>query len=85
MKKYKLRAECLYDVNLFRRTIQVRNQKIEEVEETYPDCVFTFESPEELPTLLKKIQSLDGDVHVMYETLELEENYTGERNRRMPR
>lgn len=84
MKKYKLRAECLYDVNLFRRTIQVRNQKIEEVK-NYPDCIFSFESPEDLPTLLEKISGIDGDVHVMYETLELEENYTGERNRRMSR
>lgn len=81
MKKYKFRAECAYDVEVIEKTIPLENKEIVYAE-PYPDCYVTFESPEELPTLLEKIQSLDGDLHVIYETLQLEENYTRERIRR---
>jgi len=81
MKKYKFRAECAYDVEVIEKSIPLENKEMVHAE-PYPDCYVTFESPEELPTLLEKIQSLDGDLHVIYETLQLEENYTGERTRR---
>ena len=81
MKKYKFRAECAYDVEVIEKSIPLENKEMG-CSEPYPDCYVTFESPEELPTLLEKIQSLDGDLHVVYETIQLEENYIGERTRR---
>lgn len=87
--KYTLRAECYYDLLiLLRRLInisikedlafQVRSFSVK-ADDVLPDCTLELETSYTLHRLRKIIAGiLDG--HVMLETIELTENYTGERN-----
>jgi len=74
--KYKLRAECLHDINSLIRILPCSKFRIEC--ERIPDCTFEFESTyrlNEIKMLLNKIP----DGHVMAETVNTATEYTGER------
>lgn len=78
MIKYKLRAECLHDINVFLESRTVGCFTIVRPS-ILPDVQFTFESDlalDDIKSILKTIP----DGHVMVETVALEQNYTGERN-----
>lgn len=89
MRTYKLRAECLLDVEklmhlLFKRKC-VLGQFI--ITPTYiedirlPDVELEFSTSLDLKTLHEMAGKIT-DGHVMLETLELKENYTGARRER---
>jgi len=80
MENFKLRAEFLEDViPLITNTKIVKGFSLERDEE-FPDVVLTFTSEWSLDDLRKMIQYSIEDSHVMYQTLDYEVNYTGERN-----
>ena len=82
MNTYKFRAECLIDVIQFMGHAPELIQNIEvDKHERFPDCFVTLKSHSELPEILNKILEMKGDVHVMFESLQPEGEYTGERIR----
>jgi hypothetical protein len=80
IRHYKFRDECEHDVNELRMELGWRCVKIvKTVEYYFPDVVvdlYTTLSLEEIKDEIRKI----NDGHVMLQTVELAENYTGERN-----
>ncbi len=83
-KIYKCRAECYADIDAF---IKVANKHITEwyckrwVDDdniSMPDTEFTFSSDLSIEIMNSILNGLN-DCHVMYQTLQLHENYTGER------
>lgn len=73
---YKLRAECLHDINVLIRSLPCSKFKIECAR--IPDCTFEFESTYTLDeTKILLIRIPDG--HVMAETVNTIAEYTGER------
>lgn len=78
LKKYKLRAECLDD--LIKLDEKQKNLQFVDIDfkEGFPDCELTFKSELRIDELKHILMTIE-DGHVMVETLQLEENYTGER------
>lgn len=75
--KFKFRSECILDVTRFLNLIEVQSVEITKAA-TFPDCVVILESKLKLETLVECAQCIP-DGHVIVETLQLEENYTGDR------
>lgn len=80
-REYKMRAECSVDVGRF--LIQVGclsiSSKMMEIDGAYiPDMEVTFTSRLSLAQLQKEIAKIE-DGHVMFESLNIAEKYTGER------
>jgi len=75
--KYKLRAELVADIFLFIQTYKIYIFKIDK-KDYFPDTELEFESELSLNDLIKKI-SLLPDCHVMVETLQPKDKYTGVR------
>lgn len=80
--KYTFRAETLYDVGLFINKYCPKMNKITitpYIDMTFPDMKVELETKmplEELRQLLKKVD----DGHVMYQSLNYSDGFTGERN-----
>jgi hypothetical protein len=86
-KKYKLRAECSYDIVLFLQKAHgpMLGFKMEGDTELYmPDVEFEFETILTIERILDILKDID-DSHVMYETVQLLEQYTGDRDNRRAR
>ena len=82
MNTYKFRAECLYDVIQFMGHCHEVIQNIEvNKDERFLDCYVTLKTTSEMSEVLNKILEMKGDVHVMFESLQPEGEYTGERIR----
>jgi|688.fasta_scaffold00022_124 hypothetical protein len=82
MNTYKFRAECLYDVIQFMGHCPEVIQNIEvQRDERFPDCYITLQSHSAMSEILNKILEMQGDVHVMFESLQPETEYTGQRIR----
>lgn len=83
MRFYKMRAECLIDVARLLPTLGrgglLYRVEILQPDAAYPDVVVTFEHAQDLEHL-RCIIATQADAHVMAQTLQLEENFTGERN-----
>lgn len=79
--KYRLRAECGHDVLEFQKLAQNKIQNLESAR--LADCpgdrLVTFESALSVDELVA-ILFRGSDMHVMYQTLQPIEKYTGERN-----
>lgn len=75
---YKFRAEADIDVLKLGRQVKLKNLNIEYPDKDFTHCVVEFESDKPLGHLIA-IASLIEDCHVIAETIELKENYTGER------
>lgn len=80
MKKYKLRAECTQDILLFIGMIidRVKSFSMLPMPEV-PDVEFEFTLDATLEELLDCLQYID-DGHVMYQTVQPIEQYTGDRD-----
>ena len=80
-RKYRLRAECIYDVTrLILSLPTIDNITINRTR--FPDCEVSFTSEHEIEKLCSDIKGIkELDVHIMYETLERYEFYTGKRIR----
>ena len=90
MFRYECRVECPYDFELFAKTAGINMLMDATVVPPPPDAdemmimicraspVIKFCSSKTLNELLKIANDLP-DLHVLFQTLELEENYTGER------
>ena len=82
MNTYKFRAECLHDVIQFMGHAPEVIQHIDvQKDARFPDCYVTLKTASEMPDVLNKILEMQGDVHVMFESLQPEGEYTGERIR----
>jgi len=73
---YKLRAECLFDINKLVQSLPCSKFKIECAQ--FPDCTFEFESTYSLAEI-KLVLTKIPDSHVMSETVRTIAEYTGER------
>ena len=95
MNIYKCRAECSVDIEkvlesqkwatwIELKTIKMEKTKvgtsIDGADIFGGDVVWTFRTYEKLNWLRKFITDLDADLHVIVQTLELEADYTGDRN-----
>jgi hypothetical protein len=76
--KYKCRAECQFDVFKFMEDIAFGTVVITRPNPLFPDCEVVMDSILHKFLLVRRAKALT-DCHVIAETLELEENYTGER------
>lgn len=78
--KYKLRAECSNDVARFIMNAHslMTNFKMQKDDEL-PDVEFEFETELALDEIIMTLQDID-DSHVMYQTIQPIEKYTGERD-----
>jgi hypothetical protein len=76
--KYKLRAECAFDLAHLMTEINMRSFKATKVKENFPDMEATFKTHLSLDEVKSKISNIT-DGHVMLETVALEKDYTGER------
>ena len=86
MYRYKLRAECHNDIVLLVRALGTNHSMImlNALQKGITDEEYTFDSlltKEEIKKELLKIP----DSHVMYETFEFHEKYTGERRYDYPK
>lgn len=86
MKRYKLRTECLHDVLKileefwFADEIKIENMKSGDTK--FPDRYISFKCNETLEEMLESIHSIEGaDLHIPYETLQLEEEFNDSRIR----
>jgi hypothetical protein len=86
--RYKFRSECLWDIICFitvNKQEQDCSSKLQLIilsiqkDDILPDYECVFESKNTKLEIINKMLKLD-DSHVMYQTLELEKKYTGERN-----
>lgn len=75
MTIFKLRAECKFDIDLFIKIANLNDYEIIQVEE-YPDCEFEFSSKLSIPEL-KDLMTGVPDSHVMRETIQELDKYTG--------
>lgn len=84
-KRYKLRAECFADIVRFmnklrgEESVDVLSVNPVDGAESYPERELLFTSRLRISTLRAILLDVD-DCHVMFETLELENNYTGIRD-----
>jgi hypothetical protein len=79
--KYKLRAECSHDIAQF-----IANSHGDFIMfemgrpiKGLPDVDFVFESKLKKKDIIKRLKEIEGS-HVMYQTVEKINKYTGERN-----
>lgn len=81
---YKLRAECISDVNDLAKLLKdsnLINEKIDELNINgipIPDVEYTFDVNQTIEEVIEIIK-LIPDSHVMYETVEIYDKYTGKR------
>jgi hypothetical protein len=79
MTKYKFRAECIDDVLVFRKdTTGKITSLVVNFDDKLPDVTVTFESDED-PKYIESVIAQIQDGHVMRESLNYADNYTGER------
>ena len=81
--RFKLRAECIYDVIQFIRSRKIKNiwyVKIEQQEVLFPDVDFEFNTRMSLKEILIILSKIP-DSHVMMDTINPIEKYTGKRRR----
>lgn len=80
MKSFKFRSECFNDILEF---MKLHGEHIGKIgiqrNESFPDCECTFTSELDRGELIEKLRDV-VDGHVMVQTLEEEENYTGNRD-----
>ncbi len=80
MKSFKFRSECFHDIL---ELMKLHGEHIGKISiqrhESFPDCECTLSSNLDRGELLEKMRDVT-DGHVMVETLEEEENYTGIRD-----
>jgi len=77
---YKLRAECLQDVVNFIEKIHFNLFSFNiKKDEKYPDVDFEFETDLVLDEIILNLKDIE-DSHVMYQTVNLFKDYTGERD-----
>ena len=80
MMNFKFRSECFHDILEFMKLHGEHIGKISiQRNESFPDCECTLSSNLDRGELLEKLRDVT-DGHVMVETLEEEENYTGIRD-----
>ncbi len=81
MIKYKFRAECWVDYLslLAHLPVYPYRQWTYPLLESAPDIVITMEIDASFDEIIEALRDVE-DSHVMIQTLELEENYTGERD-----
>lgn len=83
LNKYKFRAECALDASIFFSFFdnEMHDVNIEHDVEL-PDVYVDFQSELSLSEIKKTLRPFakSEDLHVVYETLALQKNYTGERN-----
>jgi hypothetical protein len=80
MMKYKLRAECSNDVAQFIMNAHSQMTKFKmQKDKELPDIEFEFETELALDEIIMTLQDID-DSHVMYQTVQPIEKYTGERD-----
>jgi hypothetical protein len=78
--KYKLRAECSKDVVGFLNNVHSQLSSFSLIKDKeLPDVEFEFETDLALDEIILILKDLD-DAHVMYQTVKLIDEYTGERN-----
>ena len=80
MNKHKLRAECIYDVTQLLIHLPIIDNILIE-RSRFPDCSVTFTCDKTPEEILEQIKGMDGDVHVMYETLQPFDEYNATRVR----
>jgi hypothetical protein len=84
MNIYKCRAECSGDIARVMKELKKviwGKMKTIKMEKTFGGtAVWTFSTYEEINWLRKFITDLNADLHVIVQTLELEADYTGDRN-----
>ena len=78
MNKYEFRAECQYDVFRFLKASVQFTSIIIDRDYWFGDCEVALSCTQTLGQLVARANSLQ-DCHVIAETIELEENYTGDR------
>jgi hypothetical protein len=83
LNQYKLRAECMADLEKFIKIFEVANDDNEKAwaitrHKILPDCEMVLTTIFDLDTL-KSMLALIPDGHVMLETIALLKDYTGER------
>ena len=81
MNTYKFRAECLIDVIQFMGHAPELIQNIEVDKDGRITYSVTLKTTSEMSEVLNKILEMKGDVHVMFESLQPEGEYTGQRIR----
>lgn len=81
MNKYKFRAECRADADIFFSKFKegISNIKVEPIEDSPIDVYATFESKFYLATLIQVAKEVQ-DGHVIAQTIRPLEKFTGERN-----
>lgn len=78
--KYKMRAECSQDVvNFINHAHNILGSFIMTKVDGYPDVDFYFETVMPIEEVIFELKRLK-DTHVMYQTLNYSDKYTGERN-----
>ena len=87
LRDFRCRAECVIDVEVFRRWAEHNNKPLWSGEtiqiDVYPDVEWDFTSTASLRELRQWTIVAADDLHVMRETMQLRERYTGVR--RCPR
>lgn len=86
MNHYKLRSECMADITNLKERLNEQGINVyeESMDKMYignmqiPDMIYSFKTEETLENIKCAIQDVE-DGHVMYETIETVENFTGER------
>lgn len=76
MNKFKLRAECLIDLNVLINSSDIINK---EIKKEYGEPTMVFETSLSIQQIRFLLETQD-DTHVAIQTLALESEYTGERN-----
>lgn len=79
MKKYKLRAECLSDVVNLLKILKTSSFLIETMENNLPDVELTFITAYNFIEVAGFISKVE-DSHVMLQSLNIYDHYTGERD-----
>lgn len=81
MNKYKFRAECRADVDIFFSKFKegISNIKVEPIEDSPIDVYVTFESKFHLAKMIQVAKEVQ-DGHVIAQTIRPLAKFTGERN-----
>lgn len=74
-----MRAECWHDAEVFRKTVCGNLMEVKRMDAALPDVEIVFISDLDVNELWKRISKI-MDGHVMAETVQPIENYTGARN-----
>lgn len=78
MLKYKLRAECEYDIDILVGILNVDVKKVTPCYNYFPNIEIEFESIWMLEDLRDKLEMVE-DTDTMVETLNYKDKYSGER------